>query len=287
MNTALKYTAVGVGAGIVGFTGGYLTSVAIFRKQIQRDLVVIEANIRDSIERETKTGRYSTPEEAAAALIPSTPLGIEEGDGEPDEEVSQPESPEDETEPAFVDEYAREDTEIPVNSAEPEGEKFDPHAFVEKFKNRTAEYGGITFPGQVTDEENMDAEQVVQSVPGFNVVRDPFGPYIISIDMFMTEEEPYTKVEMTYFEGDGTLVDSANQIVPNIDGMVGYKNLDRWGVGTTDKDQVYIRNERFEIDIEVTRDEQTYSRAILGVIPEEELERSMTKPRKMRDTDGD
>jgi hypothetical protein len=280
MNTALKYTAVGVGAGIVGFAGGYLTSVAIFKKQIARDLAIIEENIRDDIERETKTGKYATPEAAAAALIPEKPFGIE---------LSQPESPEDETEPEFVDEYAREETDrtIPVNSAEPEGDRFDPHEFMEKFKNRTEEYGGVTFPGQVTDEENLDAEQVVDTVPEFQVVRDQFGPYVISIDMFMTEEEPYQKVEMTYFEGDATLVDSNQSIVPDIDMMVGLKNLDHFGQGTTDKDQVYIRNERFEIDIELTREDSTYSRTVLGIIPDEEIQRSMIKNPRMRNTDDE
>jgi hypothetical protein len=78
-----------------------------------------------------------------------------------------------------------------------------------------------------------------------------------------------------------------SNIVSEIDETVGRKNLSKWGEGTTAPDQVYIRNERLEADIELTKDDQTYTRVILGIIPEEEIARSMIKPLKMRDGDDE
>jgi hypothetical protein len=257
MNQNLKTALIAAAGVLAGGVTGYFIGGAIVTQKTQKmlDLFIEQTNAdyEDFKNRHTKSGEYSTVEGAAAVLLP----------------------PKEEDEPGiqlFEDE-----------------EPIIPKDFIDQFHERVnGPYGGVSFPGQVESATNADEEDDVpiSSVPGFLSVRDPNGPYVISIDDYMDDAEtPFEKVEMTYFEGDDTLVDARNQIVPDIDGVVGKKNFDKWGQGTTDPNQVYVRNERLELDIEITRDDNTYTRAVLHIIPEEEVQRSMTKPLKMREGD--
>jgi hypothetical protein len=279
MNTNLTYAAI-AGAGILtGFAAGYFVANKVANKTIEKGLAEItqtyesgvqdlKAAHEDAIARIKKQGPYSTVSDAVATLIP------------------------DESQELLIDD------EEDISDELAEGEESPKH-LLEDYKDRIDEYGRATFPG-VSDEEEAEDESDEKeeevpdeydttpepSTPDFITIRDPNGPYVISIDDYMDDEgSPFTKVEMTYFEGDNVLIDSAEHIVPDIDGTIGANNLTKWGMGTTDKDQVYIRNERLEIDIEVTRDDGTYTRAVLGIISEDEIKRSMTKPLRMRDGD--
>lgn len=164
----------------------------------------------------------------------------------------------------------------------------DPEDILKNYRHKIDDRGNVDLHGSSEDIPEVEPEEVVEP-PKFRTIRDPHGPYVISIEEYMEEDvdSPFLKVEMTYFQGDATLVDTKDQIVADIDGVVGLKNLDKWGVGTPDPSQVYIRNERLEIDIEVTKDEQTYSRAILGIMSEDEIARSMLKPKPLKMRDGD
>ena len=284
MTISPRIKLLGVGAiGVVAGTGlGYFIGykrVAKIEKKIREDLISdmisTQEHFDDQLARIQKTGQYATVEEAASVLLPAETEGLTTDE---DHQLE------------FFDEYDNPEYEASTEDLNDEENDVDVSDFIERFKNRsTQDYGGVTFPGQVdsVDEDAEQAEIPVATVPEWVTVRDPHGPYVISLDEYMEEGEdsPYTKIEMTYFEGDETLVDINDSIVPNIDEVIGVMNLDRWGQGTTDPEQVYIRNERLELDIELTRDEQTYTRVILKIIPEDEIARSMLKPLKMREGD--
>lgn len=282
MKNNVKMVAVGSGAFVVGAFVGFVVSNAKAQLTIKKGLDKIEAkyteeldelstSFQDVLDKTRKTGPYATPQEAAAVLIPEEDFGLNLPD----------DAPEDSAEDGFDDD---EEVQVVPDDTPIVEPRLDPQEFMERFRNR------IISPEpddeEVEDEEEVDDEPI-PSVPGFTSVRNPNGPYVISIDEFMeeTDDSPFQKIEMTYFEGDGVLIDSRKQIVPDIAGTVGSANLHNFGVGTTDKDQVYIRNERLEIDIEVTRDDQTYTRTILGIPSDEDVRRSMTKPKKMREGD--
>lgn len=180
--------------------------------------------------------------------------------------------------PMYVDQASELENEDPVQSDFPdapvevaddftvEGQApaIDAQAFIEQFKTRNVSdfTAGVNYPGQTDDELDLDAP--VKTVPDFITVRDPQGPYVISIDEFMDPETdpPFTKVEMRWFKGDNVVVDSRDDQVPM--STVGQKNTDRFGEGTTDPSQVYIRNERLSIDIELTLEEGLYLHEVLG-----------------------
>lgn len=278
MKNNVKMVAVGSGAFVVGAFVGFVVSNAKAQLTIKKGLDKIEAkyteeldelstSFQDVLDKTRKTGPYATPQEAAAVLIPEEEFGL-----------NLPDDAEDTAEDGFDDD---EDEVLVGPIVEP---RLDPQEFMERFRNRII--SSEPDDEEVEDEEEVDDEPI-SSVPGFVSVRNPNGPYVISVDEFMeeTDDSPFQKIEMTYFEGDEVLVDMKNQIVPDIAGTVGAANLHKFGVGTTDKDQVYIRNERLEIDVEVTRDDQTYTKVILGLPSDEDVRRSMIKPKKMREGD--
>jgi len=110
--------------------------------------------------------------------------------------------------------------------------------------------------------------------------RSPDRPYIISHDEFMESDQDFEQVSLTYYESDETLVDSADDVVPDIESTVGDDNLSKFGHGSKDENIVYIRNERLEIDFEVARSLGKYSEEVLGFLEHSD------QPRRFRRDDG-
>lgn len=257
MNKVVTHVAVGVAGLGIGFGVGYLVRNHTTKKQIQH---IDEYWIERLNEAEgpaaviTSGEEVHTPDEETEEEIPDIPAFTDHAS-----ELEEVELP-----PDFPEEAVETTDEFTVEGQYP---AVDARAFVEQFKNRAvADFGGVSFPGQV-EEEGADAEPEdipVKTVPDFITVRDPHGPYVISIDDYMDPESdpPFTKVEMRWFAGDNVVVDSRDQQVPM--STVGQQNTQRFGEGTTDPSQVYIRNERLSIDIELTREEGLYLHEVLG-----------------------
>lgn len=92
--------------------------------------------------------------------------------------------------------------------------------------------------------------------------RDPNYPYIISIDEWAVPEddyEGYEQVTITYYEGDGVLLNSAEEFVADKEALVGVGTLSKFGYRSQDDDIVYVRNEKLGLLIEVVRIEEGYA----------------------------
>lgn len=94
--------------------------------------------------------------------------------------------------------------------------------------------------------------------------RDPKVPYLIHVDEFMNEREDHEKLTINYYVEDDTLADERDEIIPDVEGTVGTKNLDRWGDGSDSIYSVYVRNERLSCDFEVLREDTSYAKMMLG-----------------------
>lgn len=88
-------------------------------------------------------------------------------------------------------------------------------------------------------------------------------PYVISASAFIEECDNYEKITFTYYESDEVLLDDHEEIVDNVDNLVGKKSFDHFGDGA-EKDVVYVRNEKDEADYEIIRSNLSYSKDILG-----------------------
>lgn len=127
----------------------------------------------------------------------------------------------------------------------------------------------------VSSTENEDAN--VMPAP------DPNRPYVITVDQFMTETQyDDNKFNFTYFEADDQMMDEREKLINNIDEIVGHDNLQRFGLGSRDRNALYVRNDQRKADFEILRDKRSYQEVVLGITPEASLG---SKVRRMREDD--
>lgn len=82
-------------------------------------------------------------------------------------------------------------------------------------------------------------------------------PYVISPDEFgEMEDEDYDKVSFTYY-ADGVLADEYDEIVENVDEIVGEESLTHFG--EYEDDSVFVRNDKLKCDYEILLDQRNYS----------------------------
>ena len=79
-------------------------------------------------------------------------------------------------------------------------------------------------------------------------------PYVISPDEF-GEFEDYEKISLIYYN-DGVLTDENNEIVDDIDEIVGEDSLKHFG--EYEEDSVFVRNDKLKCDYEILYDLRKY-----------------------------
>lgn len=105
-------------------------------------------------------------------------------------------------------------------------------------------------------------------------------PYVISHDEFFDSDKEYESQVLTYFEADDTVVDEGDKALDDPDRLIGEDTLNRFGHGSRDKNVVYARNDRLEMDFEIVRGSGSYLEA-LGLGPEPgELKHSDQRDRR-------
>lgn len=136
---------------------------------------------------------------------------------------------------------------------------FTPH------EQEMVEYYKLTSKYRKTDDEKVSEEDNENNEEGGNGDEDendlgfPYinGPYVISADDFNSSPPGYNAQPLDYF-ADGVLADGWG-VVLDIEETIGEDSLEHFG---DDQDDIlYVRNERNEIDYEVTRDPRTYDEA--------------------------
>lgn len=91
-------------------------------------------------------------------------------------------------------------------------------------------------------------------------------PYIISMEEFMQGEKDYMQVTLTYYEKDDVLSDDKDVPVPDSDGVVGDDNLTKFGFLSKDRNIVYVRNDRNEMDFEIIRHQGSFAETVHGIL---------------------
>lgn len=111
---------------------------------------------------------------------------------------------------------------------------------------------------------------------------NPGLPYIISEEEYLSNESELEQVALTYYAGDGVVVDEHDMPVQDSDALVGDDNLTRFGHGTSDETALYIRNDNMEVEYELALDEGKYSVKVLGIDDTESELRHSHRPRSRR-----
>lgn len=103
--------------------------------------------------------------------------------------------------------------------------------------------------------EEKNKEEEVESM-------DDDRPYVISPDEF-GELDDYDLISLTYY-ADEVLADDIDEIVEDVDDVVGLDSLTHFG--EYEPDSVFVRNDRLKADYEILLDERTYPEAIQGAV---------------------
>lgn len=123
-------------------------------------------------------------------------------------------------------------------------------------ERQQVEYHKLTSKYRTNDDEENDEEgdgsgNDDDDLPFIN------GPYVISPEEFSSSPPGYSAQPLDYFT-DGILADGWG-VKLDIDDTIGEDALEHFGEYVDDI--VYVRNERLEIDYEVTKDPRTYYEA--------------------------
>lgn len=84
------------------------------------------------------------------------------------------------------------------------------------------------------------------------------GPYVISPEQF-GENEDYEKISLTYY-ADQILADENDEIIEDVEEMVGFESLNHFG--EYEDDSVFVRNDAKKCDYEILLDQKLYSDVI-------------------------
>lgn len=112
------------------------------------------------------------------------------------------------------------------------------------------------YASKLQSEGYTDYSNVNNSKPEKKTVADNVEkPYVISPEEYGDIEE-YDCIELTYYE-DGVLTDDGDEIIDDVDAIVGEGSLETFG--DYEDDSVHVRNDRLKCDYEILRDPRKYS----------------------------
>ena len=118
-------------------------------------------------------------------------------------------------------------------------------------------------PVQAPAQEEWDYDKEIAG-------RSKTQPYVIHQNEFEEVFPEYQKLAWTYYAGDDILSDENDEVVVRPELVVGKENLYKFGHGSDDPNIVYIRNDRLELEWEITRSFKSHAVEVLGLDDEAE-----------------
>lgn len=109
----------------------------------------------------------------------------------------------------------------------------------------------------VDDDEEEESDDPGQE-PGKYFGDPDAKPYVIPPEEF-GEKDDYDRISLSYYS-DHILADEDDQLLEDVDDVVGFDSLTHFG--EYEDDSVYVRNDRLKTDYEILRDERKYSDVI-------------------------
>lgn len=129
---------------------------------------------------------------------------------------------------------------------------------ISEYAKRLRDEGYTHYSGKFNSDEGDEEEEEEPPVPNRITSDSTEKPYVIPPDQF-DEFDDYTVISLMYY-ADGQLADDDDELVEDVDDVVGVESLGHFG--EYDDDVVYVRNDRLKVDYEILRSERTYSEII-------------------------
>lgn len=239
-------TAAGAGLGLLGYKLMKKRLEAKYQSILEEKLEEESASLRRFYAKRAKADEFATPAAAAEALLVGEAAqalrdysggAVISEEQQTIEEVAPPkqETPSNEDELAALRERMRSGTPVAVE---------------EDARNN------IFVDGRPLQDFDYESEVLN---------RNTDEPYVISHDEFMENENDWTQSSLTYYNGDDTLADEAEMPIPDIEAMVGSENLAKFGYGSNNRNVVYVRNEKVQMDFEITLSEGKFGDEVAGL----------------------
>ena len=253
-----KYAYLGLGLAFLGgaaLGAGVAYRVVVKKLDVKYTDMLIEENqkTRDFFEQRYKDGKYSTPLDAASALISEeagealrTYQGEDDG---PHHLIAVDDEP--------IEDQTLDERDGPIANADEPPVNYH-NVFTEQ-----------------SDDARLNPD-----------ARDTTRPYVISEEEWAEGQDHYDTINLTYFAGDNVLSDDEDKPIDKVGEIVGTDNLGMFGVGVEDKNVVFIRNEIMATDFEITRREDEYKVTVLGFRSDNNLQHSdepMPRRRRLQD----
>jgi hypothetical protein len=142
--------------------------------------------------------------------------------------------------------------------------------------------------GNIFDTPQPDPEDLVElpesTLNDDEPVHNQDRPYVIEAAEWYLNETNYDQITLTFWADDEVLIDDSKRVITDVDSVVGATNLHRFGFKSEDPEIVYVRNERLEVDYEITKDDRSYSEVKHGVDSNDRDEQEARRSR-MRSND--
>ena len=167
------------------------------------------------------------------------------------------------------EEWATEETEEPDPSDETDYTKFakgDDRVLVtdkpdlEEYAKQVEAEREYHYPSDLVEEAARVFDERVESDTHNLTPIHPAEPYILDMSEYDTAYKN-DKVSYTWWEGSQTLTDEDEDIIADIDGVIGMRSLEAFGTELADPgdpDVIYIRNDHMGLDINLVRDPRNY-----------------------------
>lgn len=101
---------------------------------------------------------------------------------------------------------------------------------------------------------------------------DKSKPYVVSVDDFMQGFSlhpggpEFAQQTLTYYEGDDTLADDKDNVMNDQERLLTVgTHLSDFGLFSNDPNAVYIRNHKLNMDLEVVKNQGSYSEVVAGL----------------------
>lgn len=112
----------------------------------------------------------------------------------------------------------------------------------EEYTNEITKQGYADYSGISKSEDEKES-------------RDVERPYVITPEDFGSYSD-YDTINLTYY-ADGILADEDDELVDDVEDIVGFDSLNHFG--EYENDAVHVRNDARKADYEILRDSRTYS----------------------------
>jgi hypothetical protein len=118
-------------------------------------------------------------------------------------------------------------------------------------------------------------------------VKESDEPYLLTEDEYQNDNGEIRQEPLVYWAIDGQLTDISNNLIENPKKVVGSTTLTKFGFIQSDPDILYVRNNKRNIDYEISKVEKSYAVEVQGVEDEIDPPKPVKRKPKVRKINED